>query len=261
MYLGIDVGSVSTNVVMLNQTNHIKGYTIIPSGYNHKQTVEQAMLQICSKTGVSQDSILRIVGTGYGRRNIPNTYSTATEITCHALGTFHLHRNAKTIIDIGGQDSKIIRLSKDGLVDSFTMNDKCSAGTGRFLEVMASIMNMDLEEFSISGLKAKKIYKISSTCTVFAESEVISGVSKGVQRESIIAGIYQAIVERIFALAGIYDANENVILTGGVAKNMGVVEFMKKRLHNLTVPFEPQITGALGAALIAAQDGTITKKT
>lgn len=258
MYLGIDVGSVSTNAVIINETGETIGYTILPSGYNHKQTVERAIEQLCKDTGVLREEIIRIIGTGYGRRNIPNTYNTVTEITCHAVGVRHLYQTARTIIDIGGQDSKVIQLSEDGLVDNFKMNDKCSAGTGRFLEVMAGVMGMDIEEFARSGLDSTNIYKISSVCTVFAESEVISGVSKGIPREDLIAGIYQAIVERVLALAGFIDDNENVILTGGVAKNMGVVEFMKKRIPNLIIPFEPQISGALGAALIAIQDGYIT---
>lgn len=255
MYLGIDIGSVSTNAVILNNESKIIDYTILPSGYNHKQTVEDIINGICKKTKIAQKDIDKIIGTGYGRNNIPNTYKTVTEITCHAVGVSYLYKDTEIVIDIGGQDSKVIRLSKEGFVENFVMNDKCSAGTGRFLEVMAGIMKMDLEEFSTYGLKSDNPYKVSSTCTVFAESEVISGVSKGIKREDIIAGIYESIVRRVLALAGNLGGSKRIVLTGGVAKNMGVVEYMKKKLPNIKVPFEPQITGALGAALIAFYDG------
>ncbi len=255
MYLGIDIGSVSTNAVIINNKSKIIGYTILPSGYNHKQTVEDIIYGVCQKTKINQKDIDKIIGTGYGRGNIPNTYKTVTEITCHAVGVHHLYKNTEIVIDIGGQDSKVIKLSKEGFVENFVMNDKCSAGTGRFLEVMAGIMNMDIMEFSSYGLKSKNPYKVSSTCTVFAETEVISGVSKGIKREDIIAGIYESIVRRVLSLAGNVNSNKGIVLTGGVAKNMGVVEYMKRKLPNIKVPFEPQITGALGAALIACYDG------
>ncbi len=254
MYLGIDIGSVSTNAVVLNQKGEIMGYSILPSGYNHKQTVADIIQMICKNARIQKDEINKIVGTGYGRENINGTCKTVTEITCHAVGVRYLYKDADIIIDIGGQDSKVTRLSKEGYVERFSMNDKCSAGTGRFLEVMAGIMNMDMDEFSVCGLKAKNVYKISSTCTVFAESEIISGISKGVRREEIIAGIYHSIVNRILALAGDLNESDSVVLTGGVAKNQGVVEYMRKMLPNIKVPEEPQITGALGAALMAYYD-------
>lgn len=255
MYLGIDIGSVSTNAVIVNNESKLIDYTILPSGYNHKQTVEDLIKNVCEKSKINKKDINRIIGTGYGRGNIPNTYKTVTEITCHAVGVHYLYKDTDIVIDIGGQDSKVIRLTNDGFVENFIMNDKCSAGTGRFLEVMAGIMKMDIVKFSTYGLKSKNPYKISSTCTVFAESEVISGVSKGIKREDIIAGIYESIVRRVLSMTGNINCYNKIVLTGGVAKNMGVVEYMKKQLPNIRIPFEPQITGALGAALIACYDG------
>jgi predicted CoA-substrate-specific enzyme activase len=253
--MGIDIGSVSTEAVIVNDKKEIIEYIILPSGYNHRQTAEEIIKAVCDKAAINKCDLKRIFGTGYGRRNIPGTYKTVTEITCHTIGVRHLYQDANIIIDIGGQDSKVIWLAENGFVENFIMNDKCSAGTGRFLEVMAGIMKMDMQEFSSWGLKAERIYPISSTCTVFAESEVISGISAGIPSEEIIAGIYQSITERILTLAGILKESSNeIILTGGVAKNLGVVEFIKKRVPGIKIPFEPQITGALGAALLAGYD-------
>lgn len=249
MYLGIDIGSVSTNAVIVNKYGEIIAYEVMPSGYHHKETIAEISKLVCQKANISPKKINKIIGTGYGRRNIPGTYKVLTEITCHAIGVKQLYQNVETIIDIGGQDSKFIKLSKDGVVEDFTMNDKCSAGTGRFLEVMSRVMEMDMDEFSRCGLTADHIYRISNTCTVFAESEIISGVSKGIKRNEIVAGIYQSIVDKIMNLAGNIDYNGNIVLTGGVAKNTGVFSFLKQKMPNITVPFEPQITGALGAAL------------
>ena len=142
-------------------------------------------------------------------------------------------------------------MAKDGFVESFVLNDKCSAGTGRFLEVMAGIMKMDLGTFSLCGLTSQRPCRISSTCTVFAESEVISEIAGGRAKEDIIAGIHEAIVRRILAMAGAVEADCKAVLTGGVAKNQGIIACMKRRIPNLRVPFNPQITGALGAALLA----------
>jgi len=254
MYLGLDVGSVSINAVLIDKEKRIIDFAVDHSGYDHKESIECIISTICIKSNINRESIEKIVATGYGRRNVPDTYKTVTEITCHAMGVHSLFKNAELVIDIGGQDSKVIKLSKEGFVETFIMNDKCSAGTGRFLEVMAGVMKVDLQEFSLCGLSSKKPYKISSTCTVFAESEVISGIAKGVAKEDIIAGIYESIVSRVMSMAYSINNAGEVVLTGGVAKNKGVVEFMRKKISNIKVPFEPQITGALGAALIACQN-------
>lgn len=254
MFLGIDIGSVSANAVVINKNREILGYSVLPSGYDHHKTAVEIVKDVCQKSKIKEEDIQRIAGTGYGRKNIPGAAKTVTEITCHAVGVHHLYPHAKMVIDIGGQDSKVIWVSENGFADHFIMNDKCSAGTGRFLEVMANIMKMDLEEFSLSGYGAVKAYPISSTCTVFAESEVISAVALGIERAEIAAGIFESITKRIAAMAEI-DANmDGIILTGGVAKNIGVVKYMKKRLPGIEIPVQPQIMGALGAALLASKN-------
>ncbi len=251
MYMGIDVGSRSTNAVIIDNQGKMVGYSIIPSGYNQKDTVREVIKEVLQTSDVKREEIVKIIGTGYGRRNISDADRTVTEITCHALGAHQFFPDAQMIIDIGGQDSKVIYTPANGVVEEFVMNDKCSAGTGRFLEVMASVLNMSIEEFSEAGLKAEESYKISSTCTVFAESEVISGITNGIARESIVAGICQSIVNRIQGLAGRINCQGTIILTGGVAKNKSVVFFMRKKWPDILVPSEPQIIGALGAGMIA----------
>ena len=251
MYLGIDIGSASANAVLIDENCDILTSEITESGYEHRETALTLLDSVCDKAGILQKKIKRIAATGYGRYNVPFADKTVTEITCHGTGVFHLFPDAELVIDIGGQDSKVIRMAKDGYVESFALNDKCSAGTGRFLEVMAGVMKMDIEVFSTSGLASQRPCKISSTCTVFAESEVISEIAKGRAKEDIIAGIYEAIVNRVLAMAGPVDPTCKVILTGGVAKNKGIAASMKRRIPNLRIPLEPQLTGALGAALIA----------
>lgn len=251
MYLGIDIGSVSANAVIIDEDKRILGYSILPSGYDHHKTAVEIVENICEKSRVKEKDIKRVIGTGYGRKNIPGTAKAVTEITCHAVGVHHLFPQAKIVIDIGGQDSKIIWISEDGFAEHFIMNDKCSAGTGRFLEVMANIMKMDIKEFSWSGYMAEKAYPISSTCTVFAESEVISAVALGISRAEISAGIFESIAKRIVAMMHVDTDMNGIILTGGVAQNIGVVKYMKKRLPGIEVPEQPQIMGALGAALLA----------
>jgi len=250
MYLGIDIGSVSINAVMIDHKKTILGYKIGDSGYDHKDSIEKIITHMCRKTGINKSDIKKIIGTGYGRKNIPGAHKSVTEITCHAIGVRHLFPQAENIIDIGGQDSKVIQLSNSGFVETFFMNDKCSAGTGRFLEVMAGVMKMDMKQFSECGLLSEKPYKISSTCTVFAESEVISGIAKGVPKEDIIAGIFESIAARCLLMAYGMDIDKETILTGGVAKNKGIIKYITKRIPRLKIPPEPQITGALGAALI-----------
>jgi predicted CoA-substrate-specific enzyme activase len=252
LYLGIDVGSVSTDAVLIDDRNQIIGYSIVRSGFDHKEAIEKAIQDICVKHDIDRAQITRIVGTGYGRRNIPGAMKTVTEISCHAMGTHYFFPNVRTVIDIGGQDSKGIRVTSNGFVQVFIMNDKCAAGTGRFLEVMANTMNIDIDKLGELSLKAEKEISISSICTVFAESEVISRVAEGCPKEEIIAGLHKAIGERIIGIVSSIGITGPVALTGGVAKNQGVVKAISKRLESPPlIPEEPQIVGALGAALFA----------
>jgi predicted CoA-substrate-specific enzyme activase len=175
-----------------------------------------------------------------------------TEITCHARGAFFVHPGTRTVIDIGGQDSKVIRLDEKGRNVDFQMNDKCAAGTGRFLEVMAHALEVKLEDLGPLSRGAQRTIKISSTCTVFAETEVVSLIADNQPKDVIIRGLHESIADRILGLVQRVGLEETVALTGGVAKNEGVVQALESRLKvRLFIPPEPQIIGALGAALIA----------
>ncbi len=250
MYLGIDIGSISINAVLVDSQGQLAAWEIDRSGYDHKASAHLVVDRLCHKAAIRPEEILRVVGTGYGRRSIQLAQETYTEITCHAVGTRALFPDVQTVIDIGGQDSKVIRLSPQGKVEDFIMNDKCAAGTGRFLEVMAGTMGMDIASFSRCGLYAKRPFPISSTCTVFAESEVVSGIARGVAREDLVAGIHEAIVRRIGGMARSAGASRRVVLTGGVAKSEGIAHRLRGWFADLRIPEEPQITGALGAALL-----------
>lgn len=252
MYLGIDVGSASTDAVIIDDNGKVRGYSIVKSGFDHQAAINEATETICRETGIKRDEIKKVVGTGYGRRNVPGICQAVTEISCHAMGIKVSFPEIRTVIDVGGQDSKIIRVTEDGFVESFMMNDKCAAGTGRFLEVMAQVMGIKIDELGELSLQAKKPLSISSICTVFAESEVISRIAEGNPKEEIIAGLHQAIGERLMGMATSIGIKYPLALTGGVAKNRGVVKAISKYLETPPyIPNEPQIIGALGAAVYA----------
>lgn len=249
---GIDVGSVSTEVVILNLENDkIESYIIVPTGSNSKNTARKAFDDSLGKASLSNSDIKAVVATGYGRINIPFADKNITEISCHACGTAFLFPDLKTVIDIGGQDSKVIKL-EDGNPIDFLMNDKCAAGTGRFLEVMALALETDLKEFAHIFLKTAGKVDITSTCTVFAESEIVSLIGHGEDKNKIIKGLIYSIADRITSMVERVGLEEPVCMTGGVAKNLGVVKALEEKLEvKMNIPEEPQITGALGAAYLA----------
>jgi predicted CoA-substrate-specific enzyme activase len=195
------------------------------------------------------------VATGYGRIAIDYADSQVTEITCYARGINQLHPEVRTIIDIGGQDSKAISVDKEGRVVDFLMNDKCAAGTGRFLEVMAKALELEIGDLGDISLRATEMQQVSSTCTVFAESEVVTLVAEGVNREDIVAGLHAAIAKRIVSMVKRVGLSPPVGMAGGVAKNAGVVKAIEEEIGEpLVVPREPQIVGALGAAIVAMEN-------
>lgn len=251
--LGIDIGSITAKAVVLNiEDKSILGSLLIPSGYNTKETAKKLVDQLLVKLELNMEDIGYTVSTGYSRKNVDFSSQQITEITCQAKGIFFLFPNARTIIDIGGQDSKAIKIDNKGNMVDFEMNDKCSAGTGRFLEVMANSLEVPLE--TMSTLSSKDFVPISSTCTVFAESEVVSRIAEGADRNSIIGGIHQSIASKILSLVGRVDIEPDIIITGGVAKNGAVVDVIAQKIgFDVIVPKQPQITGALGAALIATK--------
>jgi predicted CoA-substrate-specific enzyme activase len=254
-FAGIDVGSLSTEVVLLDDSETVCAYHIALTGANPGKAVEESLTQALGQCRTSRDQIEFSVVTGYGRVTIPFADKKVTEITCHALGAHQLFPDTETVIDIGGQDSKVIRISREGKVLDFTMNDKCAAGTGRFLEVMAATFQMPIDTFGSLCLEAEQEVPISSVCTVFAESEVISLIAQSKPRGEIIRGLHRAVVNRIWSMVQTVGAHGAVTMSGGVAKNPCVVrlleDYLKRSVHIHT---EPQIVGALGAALVAKRE-------
>lgn len=249
--VGIDSGSTSTDVVILDGNGKIIAHSVVRTGARAAKGAENAFNEALNKCGCTRDDIGYIVATGYGRDNI-EADENVTEITCHARGAHHLHPQTKTIIDIGGQDSKIINLNSDGTVKSFTMNDKCAAGTGRFLELMARTLELDMEEMSRAGLRWKESLTISSMCTVFAESEVVSLVAQNKRTSDIIHGLNCSVANRTASMAARADGKPEYQMTGGVARNKGVVKALEEKLNApLWIADEPDLCGALGAALFA----------
>ena len=250
--VGIDIGSNTAKAALLRD-GVIAGTILIPTGYNAKNAGEKVFHDLLVEHQVERDAIDRVIATGYGRNSIDFADKAITEITCHAAGAHYQDPGVRTVIDIGGQDSKAIALDQSGRVIDFAMNDKCAAGTGRFLEVMARALEVDLDVFGKMSHEADAPAAISSLCTVFAESEVISHISKGEKRENIIAGIHDAIGARVAAMANRIALTDPICMTGGVARNGGVVKaLMKTTGRDIKVLKYAQINGAIGAALIAA---------
>lgn len=251
---GIDSGSTSTNVVIIDSNKKILGYSIVPTGARSVESAYRALEEALKMANISKEDLAYIVATGYGRIGIPFADLEVTEITCHAKGAFFLDRDVRTVIDIGGQDSKIIKIDKDGKVIDFVMNDKCSAGTGRFLENMSRVLEVPVERMGEESIDWNEDLEISSMCTVFAESEVISLIARNKERKDILHALNKSIVKRIASFIERVGGEPKYMMTGGVAKNVGVVRCLEERLRErVIVPDEPQIVGALGSALIGLE--------
>ena len=248
---GVDVGAITAKAAILCDDG-LLSTALILAGYDRAAAARQVLDQALAQAGLAREQVSRLVATGYGRVQVAGADRTVTEITCHARGAHHLCPDVRTVIDIGGQDSKGIAVGPGGRVLDFVMNDKCAAGTGRFLEVMAHALEVDLADFGQLALAAPRRARISSTCTVFAESEVITHLATGVDRNEIIAGIHEAIAARVTTMVGRIPVRDEVVLTGGVAHNAGVARMLEEKLdHPISVPEQAQLTGAIGAALIA----------
>lgn len=251
-FAGVDVGSATAKAVLVDAEGRMLAHAIQPSGGNLAGAAETVLNQALNKAGLPAGAVQTLIATGYGRDTVPGRTKSVTEITCHARGAHALNPLARAVIDIGGQDSKAIALAADGSVKKFEMNDKCAAGTGRFLEVMARTLGVALDDFGALALSADAPAKISSTCTVFAESEVISLLARGECVERILAGLCAAITQRVHSLASRVGMAPELMMTGGVAKNIGVLRNIEKAVGlPVMVPPEPQIVGAYGAALFA----------
>lgn len=251
-FSGIDVGSLSTDVVIIDSSKKVLAEVVLATGVNGADAAQRAYNQALEQAGLAQNQIKGISATGYGRASVEFATGKTTEISCHGVGAHHLFPGTGTVIDIGGQDSKVIQVDSRGRMLDFTMNDKCAAGTGRFLEVMADRLELGLNELSNPLHIAGESVPISSTCTVFAESEVISLLAKHTPREQIVNGLQRSIVNRIWSMVSSIGIQGEVTLTGGVANNRGLVIVLEEKLgQKLNVPKNPQTVGALGAALIA----------
>jgi predicted CoA-substrate-specific enzyme activase len=255
-YLGVDIGSLTVKAVLLDEDAHLLSRGVGPAGYGGQEAAETLVDRLLSERALAAADVAYTIVTGYGRVRFTGADEEVSEISCHARGAFHLYPTVRTVIDIGGQDSKAIRLRSTGRVSDFAMNDKCAAGTGRFLEVMASALGVAIEGFGHLALQSEHPVSISSTCTVFAESEAISHIARGASREDVAAGLHQAIASRLMGLAARVGLEPEVVLTGGVALNVGVVAALARQsAQQITVPSDPQTVGALGAALYALHTG------
>jgi len=251
---GLDIGAATTKAVILNDRKIIS-YAVLPTGQSVNLATDKVLEKVTEKIGIGISDFERVVTTGYGRHAVPFADRAVSEIICHAKGANFLLPSARTVIDIGGQDSKIIALDGDGNVTNFVMNDKCAAGTGRFIEVMANVLEVPLEHMGKFSLTSQKACMISSTCTVFAESEIVSLRAKGEPRENLIAGIHKGVASRTITMGRSVGFNKDVAFTGGVAKNVGVKQYLEIAIGSpIIVPEEPQIIGALGAALLAREE-------
>ena len=253
-FAGIDIGSTMTKVVIADSDGIITASIIRATGPEHRKLANRVMEEALSRAGLRLNDIAYIIATGYGRINVPFADKQVTEISCHAKGVHTQIPGARTVIDVGGQDCKGIKLNSKGRIVDFVMNDKCAAGAGRFLELMADTLGVKLEELGKLSLTARSEAVISSTCTVFAEQEVITRLAEGVPMADLVAGIHKSIATRIVGLVNRIKIEPEVVLTGGGAKNIGLVKALETKLGmNVKIPPEPLLTGALGAAILAKE--------
>ena len=252
-YLGIDIGSSATKTVAIDTGGNVLAGVAIQLGTGTKG-VDEAVDETYQRSALKREDCLGTVATGYGRLTFKGADMQVSEITCHMRGIRSIFPEVKTIIDIGGQDLKAIQLDSKGGIAQFVMNDKCAAGTGRFLDVMSRVLGLSIEILGETDKEAAEILPISNTCTVFAESEVISRLAESRPIPDIVAGIHQSVARKAAGLALRIGVLPRVCLTGGVAQNKGIIAALEKELgHQLLIPQNPQLTGALGAALIALE--------
>lgn len=242
-----------TKVVIIDADEEIRARVISHTGAEHRRLANKVMGEALGQADLSFEAISYVVATGYGRMTVPFADRQITELTCHARGVYSFFPGVSLAIDVGGQDAKGLKI-KDGRLLDFTMSDKCAAGTGRFLELLADALGLRLEDLGSISLKSKSKVAISSTCTVFARQEVVTRLSEGVPLEDIVAGIHDAIASRVARMVARLKSGPDVLFTGGVAKNIGVVKALEKNLGcGVIVPDEPLLSGAIGAALLGKE--------
>ncbi len=254
-YLGIDIGSLSCDAVVLAEDGSVVSWSVVPTGARNMAAIDRARDEALRDAGLSGTDVAGTVATGYGRSRVEGRLAAVTEITCHARGVKHLLPDTRVLVDIGGQDSKSVLLAPDGSVVDFAMNDKCAAGTGRFLEAMARALEVDVDQFGDLDRTATRDLTLSSMCTVFAESEVVSLIAEGAEVSDIVRGLHRSVASRTRGLVKRVASRLDgmpVAMSGGVARNPGVIRALTEILRcDIQVPPEPDTVGALGAALIA----------
>ncbi len=251
---GVDVGSTATKSILMDENGEVIARGLTNTGANVVKAAERVFNQALKMADVEEWDIAYTVGTGYGRFRVPFGDTHITEISCHAKGAFYLHPGTRTILDIGGQDTKAIKVGPKGEVIDFCMNDKCAAGTGRFLEAAARVMDISLDDLGVISLKSKKPLRITNVCTVFVESEIISHLAWGKKPEDIIRGVHNSISGRSSSLLRRVGLESELTFTGGVSKNIGMVAALKDKLKiQINATEDSQYTGAIGAALFALE--------
>ncbi len=255
-FAGVDVGSRTTKAVLLDAQSRVAAQAVSDTGVRGAQAAEKVLGTCLSRAQISRQDLTRVVATGYGRKNVPAASTRLTEISCHARGAHKVLPGVRTVVDIGGQDSKVIVLDGSGRMVDFAMNDRCAAGTGRFLEVMAKVLEIGLGAMGgVREAAPSRRAPINNLCTVFAESEVISLLAEGRAVEDIVRGVHASIAERTAALLGRVAFEPPIVMSGGVALNRGVVAALQQRLQRpVQVPPDPQLIGALGAACLARDE-------
>jgi len=249
---GVDVGSTQTKAAIINETGVIVSRALTDTGANVMRAAEEAFQHALRSGDLREEEVEYVIGTGYGRYKVTFGNAQVTEISCHGRGAVHMFPATRTVLDMGGQDTKAIRVAPTGEIFDFCMNDKCAAGTGRFLGAASSALDIPLAELGLTALRGDRPVKISTTCTVFAESEVLSWLGKGKRIEDILLGVHESIASRSVGLLRRVGIEDQVTFTGGVAKNQAMVETLNKRLGlTVNVSDDSHYMGALGAALFA----------
>jgi len=253
MYVaGVDVGSTQTKGIIMDEERNIVGRSLIDTGSNVVKAAERAFKQALDDARLNKDDVVYIVGTGYGRYKVTFGHAQISEISCHARGAKFIFPDTRMVLDIGGQDSKAIKVGKEGEVVDFSMNDKCAAGTGRFLTMAAYYLNIPLEKIGELSLQSTKPVNITTTCTVFVESEIMSHLARGKKPADILRGMHNAIASRSISLMSRVGIEEKITFTGGVTRNIGMVRALEEGLEtSLNVGKESHFMGAIGAALFA----------
>jgi (R)-2-hydroxyacyl-CoA dehydratese activating ATPase len=249
---GVDVGSTQTKAVVINEDREIVATALIDTGANVVRAAENAFKTAIETKNILEEEVEWVIGTGYGRYRVTFGNDQITEISCHGRGAAHIFPNTRTVVDMGGQDTKAIRVSESGEIDDFCMNDKCAAGTGRFLGAAASALEIPLPELGGTALTSDKGVRISTTCTVFAESEVLAWLGKGKRVQDILWGVHESIAKRTMGLLRRVGVNDEITFTGGVSKNVAMIKALEDVIgQKLNVSEECHYMGALGAALFA----------